>query len=292
MVKGEIHLKCFYLILILLIGFPSWSPCNESINIPSHYQPLVNRLMKDGLDKGFLSQLFLDPRTEPILHRMTISLATSEIPEIYKKFLTFESILMAKNFLRRNLKVLKEMEKRFDVEKEVAVAILLVESKFGENIGKHRVIPTLASMAIMDSTENLLRNYSSLWETNPEISYGWIENLANRRANWAYNELKFFLEIIRPEEIDPLEVYGSIAGALGMPQFIPSSYKAYAMNKNSFKEWLYDPEGAIFSIGNYLKSHGWKMGLSYNRQKQLLWHYNRSDPYGETILEVARKLKR
>ena len=292
MVKGEIHLKCFWLILIFLIGFPSLSLCNESINIPSHYQPLVNRLMKDGLDEGFLTKLFLDPRTEPILNRMTISLVTSEIPEIYKKFLTFESILLAKNFLRRNLKVLEEMEKRFDVEKEVAVAILLVESKFGENIGKHRVIPTLASMAIMDSTENLFRNYSTLRETDPEISYGWIENLANRRANWAYNELKFFLEIIHPEEVDPLEVYGSIAGALGMPQFIPSSYKAYAMSKNSFKEWLYDPEGAIFSIGNYLKSHGWKKGLSFNRQKQLLWHYNRSDPYGETILEVARKLKK
>jgi membrane-bound lytic murein transglycosylase B len=280
------------LILILLVGFSSSGLANDLRDLPPHYQALLDRLIKDGLDKEFLFPLFLDPRAEPIPNRMAISLLTREIPEIYAKFLTFEWILLAKNFLRQNFTILKEMERRFDVEKEVAVAILLVESRFGENIGKHRVIPTLASMAIMDSRENLLRNYSTIWEMNPEIPFAWIETLASRRANWAYKELKYFLEIIRSEEIDPLEVYGSIAGALGMPQFIPSSYKAYALNKNSFKEWLYDPEGAIFSIGNYLKSHGWKRGLPIHQQKKLLWHYNRSEPYGETILQVAEKIRR
>jgi membrane-bound lytic murein transglycosylase B len=261
-------------------------------DLPPHYQALVDRLIKDGLDKEFLFSLFLDSRAEPVPSRLTISLMTREIPEIYTKFLTFESILTAKQFLREHRRILNEMERRFDVEKEIAVAILLVESRFGENIGKHRVIPTLASIAIMNSTDNLLKNYSTIWEANPEISYDWIETIANRRANWAYKELKHFLEIIRSEAMDPLEIYGSIAGALGMPQFIPSSYKAYAMNKNSFKDWLYDPEGAILSIGNYLNAHGWKRGLPISHQKKLLWHYNRSEPYGETILEVARRLKK
>jgi len=280
------------LISIFLIGFSSPVSASDLRDIPPPYQSLLDRLIKDGLDNEFLFSLFLDRRAEPIPNRMAIPLLTREIPEIYAKFLTFESILLAKSFLRQNRSILNEMERKFDVEKEIAVAILLVESRFGENIGKHRVIPTLASMAIMNSTENLLRNYSTIWEVNPEVSYDWIENIANRRANWAYKELKHFLEIIRSEEMDPLEVYGSIAGALGMPQFIPSSYKAYALNKNSFKDWLYDAEGAIFSIGNYLKSHGWKRGLSIPQQKKLLWHYNRSDPYGETILEVARRLRK
>ena len=285
-------MKHLLLILILLVGFSSSGLANDLQDFPPHYQPLLDRLIKDGLDKEFLFPLFLDRRAEPIPNRMAISLLTREIPEIYTKFLTFESILLAKSFLRQNLSILKEMERRFDVEKEVAVAILLVESRFGENIGKHRVIPTLASMAIMDSTENLLRNYSTIWEMNPEIPFAWIETLASRRANWAYKELKYFLEIIRSEEIDPLEVYGSIAGALGMPQFIPSSYKAYALNKTRLKDWLYDSEGAIFSIGNYMKSHGWKRGLSIPQQKKLLWYYNRSDPYGDTILQIARRLRK
>lgn len=270
------------------------SPCvaNDLQALPPHYQALVERLIQDGLEKDFLIPLFLDSRADPIQNRLTISLMTREVPEIYSKFLTFESILLAKSFLREHRRILNEMEKRFDVEKEIAVAILLVESRFGENIGKHRVLPTLASLAILDSAENLARNFSAIWEANPEVPYDWIEHLASRRAKWAYKELKRFLEIIRSEELDPLEVYGSIAGALGMPQFIPSSYIAYAVKKNSFKAWLSDAESAIFSIGNFLKSHGWKRGLSTAQQKKLLWHYNRSDPYGETILEVARRLKK
>lgn len=279
-------------IYLLLMGLCSYSLANDLRDLPPHYQPLVDRLIKDGLDREFLLPLFLDSRAEPIQSRLNISLMTREIPEIYAKFLTFESILLAKNFLREHRRILNEMERTFDVEKEIAVAILLVESRFGENIGKHRVIPTLASLAIMNSPENLARNFSAIWEANPEVPYDWIEQLAGRRANWAYKELKRFLEIVRSEELDPLEVYGSIAGALGMPQFIPSSYIAYAVKRNSFKEWLYDAESAIFSIGNFLKSHGWKRGLSIAQQKKLLWHYNRSEPYGETILEVARRLKK
>ncbi len=285
-------MKRWGLILLISIGFFSHGLANPFQEIPPAYQFLLDRLTQDGLDQQFLFPLFLDARAQPIPNRLTISLMTREIPEIYAKFLTFESIFLAKSFLRDHRRILNEMEKKFDVEKEIAVAILLVESRFGENIGKHRVIPTLASLAIMNSPENLSRNYSAIWESNPEVPYSWIEHLASRRANWAYQELKHFLEIIRSEEIDPLEVYGSVAGALGMPQFIPSSYIAYAVKKTSFKEWLLDPESAIFSIGNFLKSHGWKRGFSTAQQKKLLWHYNRSEPYGETILEVARRLKK
>ncbi len=279
-------------ILAMVISLTCFGFAKDLQEVPPAYQPLLDRLIRDGLSQEFLLPLFLDARAEPIPNRLTISLMTREIPEIYTKFLSFEAILLAKNFLRENLKTLKEMERRFDVEKEIAVAILLVESRFGENIGKHRVIPTLASLAILDSPENLLKNYSTIWENNPEVPFDLIERIAKRRAEWAYKELKHFFDIIQAEQMDPLEVYGSIAGALGMPQFIPSSYKAYALNKNSFKEWLYDPEGAIFSIGNFLKSHGWKRGLSITQQKKLLWHYNRSEPYGETILQIAEKLRK
>ncbi|MCX8117338.1 MAG: lytic murein transglycosylase [Desulfobacterota bacterium] len=287
------RLLCFILVLLLAGGGAMPSGHAEGLpSLPLHYRGLVERLIQDGLEKEFLIPLFLDPRAEPIPNRLTISLMTREVPELYSKFLSFESILLAKNFLRENRRVLLEMERTFDVEKEIAVAILLVESRFGENIGRHRVIPTLASLAILNSEENLLRNFSILWPENPEVPFSWIEHLASRRANWAYKELKHFLQIVRSEELDPLEVYGSIAGALGLPQFIPSSYLAYAVKRKGFKEWLYDVELAIFSIGNFLKSHGWRRGLSEAQQRKLLWHYNRSEPYGETIVEIARRLKK
>ncbi len=100
-----------------------------------------------GLMPDFLSKLFTDDRAEVIPDRMMISLGTREKEEWYTPFLSPESILLAQNFLHQNLKQVKQVEKQFNVDREVIVAILLVESRFGENTGKHRVLPTLASMA-------------------------------------------------------------------------------------------------------------------------------------------------
>ena len=289
--------RCFltltssFFILILTILLFSSAHGNDFIEIPSFYSPLIQRLSQDGFDAEFLSKLLNDPRAASIQTVMTISLHSREHPERYTQYLSPESIHLSKKFLQQNLKILRAAESRFHVEKEVTVSILLVESRFGENIGRYRVIPTLASMALMDSPENLQKNYSDLQAVDPELSYERIEDLGKRKARWAYHELKCFLGIIRQEKIDPLEVYGSTAGALGMAQFIPSSYLAYALSNNSFENWLLGKEEAIFSIGNYLKSHGWKMNLPINKQKQVLWHYNRSEPYVETILQVSQKIK-
>jgi membrane-bound lytic murein transglycosylase B len=235
----------------------------------------------------------MDARAEinPSMLTVYLNLNSRETPKLYSKFLSPESILLSKKFLKENLKTLKTLEKRSHVEKEVVVAILLVESRFGENIGKYRVISTLASMALMDFPEHLQKNYLILQETNPDLSYEWVEGLARKRAEWAYYQLKCFLNIIRHEKIDPLEVYGSYAGALGMPQFIPSSYLTYAQSEKGLENWLLNKEEAIFSIGNYLNSHGWKQNLPIEKKKKILWYYNHSEPYVETILQLAQKVK-
>jgi membrane-bound lytic murein transglycosylase B len=279
------------LILAVLLFFPSAVCGHAAAEISTNYQPLIERLSKDGFDSDFLSKLFKDERAGIIPERMVVSLVSRENKELYAPFLTPESIHFAKHFLRQNLKQLKEVERRFNVDKEVIVAILLVESRFGENTGKHRVFPTLASMAIMDSPENLQNNYSLLKETDPELSYEWVEEKAKRRANWAYQELKCFLRIIRGETLDPLEVRGSYAGALGMPQFIPSSYLAFALRQKGFENWLLSQEEAILSIANYLNLNGWKKKITAEKKRKVLWSYNRSEPYIETILQVADKIK-
>jgi membrane-bound lytic murein transglycosylase B len=259
--------------------------------IPAAYQPLIQRLTQDGFDSQFLSTLFLDGRAEPIASRMSIKIISGEAPDLYTQFMTAESILSAKRFLRENSNLLGEMGKGFEVDQEVVVAILLVESRFGENIGKWRVIPTLASMAVSDSPENLQRSYEKLLDEDSSLSYERVEEVARRRANWAYQELKCFLKIIRDEKTDPLELRGSYAGALGMAQFVPSSYLAFAWSNHGLDHWLLSKEESIFSIANYLKVHGWKKNLTLAKKKRILWHYNRSEPYINTIFEIAKKLK-
>ena len=291
MIKPRSTHKIRYLILILLVISPSGAYGNESDEIPSFYQPLIYRLSQEGFDFDFLSKLFSDSRAEFLPAVTTISLYSNAIPERYTQFLSPELILLSKKFLNHNFKTLRQMEKRFQVDKEVAVAILLVESRFGENIGRYRVIPTLASIALMDSPENLRKNCDSFREVDPELSCEWIGSRSRRKAEWAYQELKCFLNIIRQEKIDPLEVFGSHAGAMGMAQFIPSSYLNYALSEESFEKWLLSREEAIFSIGNYLRSHGWKMNLPIQKKKQILLYYNRSGPYVETVMKVSQKIK-
>jgi membrane-bound lytic murein transglycosylase B len=278
-------------LLLILAFFNSMAYSQELKEIPPVYQLLLSRLSQEGFEFNFLSKIFIDPRAEIIPERMILYLVSRETTELYQQFLTPESISLARTFLHRNRKLLRKMENKFWVEMEVVVGILLVESRFGENIGKHRVIPTLASIALISSQENLQKNYQALREGNPDLSYEEIENLGKKRGEWAYQELKCFLRIIQDGKMDPLEVYGSYAGALGMAQFIPSSYLVYALNQNTFENWLLSEEAAIFSIGNYLKFHGWKKNLSIEKKKQVLWYYNHSEPYVETILQLAQKIK-
>jgi len=138
--------------------------------------------------------------------------------------------------------------------------------------------------------ENLQYTYQVLLGVHSELAYDVAEGLAKRRAQWAYQELRQFLQIIRNEGMDPLEVKGSYAGALGMPQFLPSSYKTYSLNSKSFEEWLTSKEGAFISIANYLKSNGWKKDLPLQKKRQVIWSYNHSTPYVDTILQIARKI--
>ncbi len=283
--------KTFFLSVIFLL-WSSFCAGNESNEIPAIYKSLLNRLCQDGFDIEFLSRLFSDERAQFNHSSLRIYIDKKEDPDRYKKFLTKESILSAKRFFRQNLNILKKMERMYQVEKEVVVAILLVESRFGENIGKHRIIPTLASIATLELPENIELIYQNLNQEDQRFTYEEVEFFARRRANWAYNELKCFLKIIKQENIDPLEVFGSFAGAMGMAQFIPSSYILYAKARNGLLDWLLNKEEAILSIGNYLRSHGWKKNLPLSKKKKLLWHYNNSDPYVDTVLEIAHRIKK
>lgn len=255
------------------------------------YEQLINRLARDGLDSNYVLRIFDDTRSEPLPALMTLSLFPREVPDAYLQFLTPESIQRAKTFLRANERLLAEMEERYPVEKEIVVAILLIESRLGENIGQYRVIPALASLALLDAPENLWCNFLTLRAVSPDIPFEGFRERAQKRAQWAYEELKCFLRIARQETTDPLEIRGSYAGALGMAQFVPSSYVTFAYRQKNLEHWIRSKEEAVFSIANYLKSHGWKKGLSQERKKRIVWFYNHSKPYVDTVLQIARQIR-
>jgi membrane-bound lytic murein transglycosylase B len=120
------------------------------------------------------------------------------------------------------------------VPAEVMLAIVGVETFYGENTGSHRVIDALSTLAF---------DYP-------------------RRSEFFRKELEQYLILTRDESLDPLVPLGSYAGAMGIPQFMPSSVMRYAVDGDGdgHRDLWNDWADVFASVGNYLKEHGWRPG--------------------------------
>ena len=119
-----------------------------------------------------------------------------------------------------------------------------------------------------------------------------FEKKADSKSDWAYRELKAFLTYTAEQDMDPTIIKGSYAGAMGISQFMPSNIAPYGKDGNADgKIDLFDHADAISSIASYLKHYGWKPGMPRNAAYKVVYHYNHSKYYVNTILDVAEKLK-
>jgi membrane-bound lytic murein transglycosylase B len=135
-------------------------------------------------------------------------------------------------FWQQHAQTLDAAEKKYGVEREIIVAIIGVETGFGKNMGSHRVIDALTTLA---------------FDYPP-------------RAPFFRSELINYLLLTREQQKDPLVFKGSYAGAMGYGQFMPSSYRNWAVDfdGDGFKDIWNNPVDAIGSVANYFKAHGWK----------------------------------
>ena len=149
-----------------------------------------------------------------------------------KLFIEPKRIKNGKLFIKKNLETLERAEAQFGVPKEVITAILGVETRYGKIMGSYRVLDALSTLSF---------DYP-------------------RRSNFFSQELINLLLLARENDLDIFKLKGSYAGAMGYGQFIPSSYRAYAVDfdNDGSVDLLNSVEDAIGSIGNYLYQHGWK----------------------------------
>ncbi len=153
--------------------------------------------------------------------------------EYRRKFITDELILRGQDYLKENLKPLMAIEEAFGVPKEIILGILGVETKFGQKgIEKYQVFNVL----------------NTAYARYP------------RREGFYRQEIIEYLLLCREEGIDPFAVNGSYAGAFGVPQFMPSSFRKYAVDYDrDGRRDIWDSKWDIFaSVANYLKAFGWK----------------------------------
>lgn len=155
----------------------------------------------------------------------------------YRKiFLKEPRIKAGVQFWRENAETLAAVEKETGVPAAIIVAIIGVETQYGQHTGHYRVIDALSTLAFAYPP----------------------------RSQFFRSELEQFLLLCREERIDPLTPTGSYAGAMGMPQFMPSSYRHYAVdfNKDNYRDIWQNPSDVIASIANYFAKHGWQTGRS------------------------------
>ena len=161
-----------------------------------------------------------------------------------KLFIEPKRIKNGKLFIKNNLETLERAEAQFGVPKEVITAILGVETRYGKIMGSYRVLDALSTLSF---------DYP-------------------RRSNFFSQELINLLLLAREKNLDVYKLKGSYAGAMGYGQFIPSSYRAYAVDfdNDGSVDLLNSVEDAIGSIANYLFQHGWKSNYP------IIWEVNNS----------------
>ena len=149
-------------------------------------------------------------------------------------FITQARVDKGVEFWAQNEEALARAEQEYGVPAEFIVAIIGVETIYGGNTGSHRVIDALSTLA---------------FDYPP-------------RAPFFRQQLKEYLLLTREEQVNPLSLTGSYAGAMGLPQFMPGSFRAYAVDfdhDGHIDIWK-NPTDAVGSVANYFIKHGWQPG--------------------------------
>ena len=203
--------------------------------------PEAKKFVADMVSKNGFSKAELNTWLESAEKKQSILDAMARPAEKSKTWKEYRPIFMVPlriengvKFWVENKAELDRAEKEFGVPAEMIVAIIGVETNYGRNMGGHRVIDALSTLA---------------FDYPP-------------RAPFFLSELENYLLLAREQKHDPLEFKGSYAGAMGFGQFMPSSYRKWAVDfsGDGFTDIWKNQSDAIGSVANYFKEHGWKTG--------------------------------
>ncbi len=212
---------------------------NSSFAVSLEKNPEVQKFIKEMVQKHHFKQSELETLFSQVEIKQKILDAISRPAERSKAWYEYRNIFLTEKringgvkFWQENSDIIRYAEKVYGIAPEVIVAIIGVETYYGRLQGNYRVIDALSTLA---------------------FKYP-------KRSKFFRSELKHFLLMSQDEKFDPLTKKGSYAGAMGMGQFIPSSYQSYAIDFNGDGKkniWTNNAD-AIGSVANYFKRHGWK----------------------------------
>lgn len=195
---------------------------------------IAEMVLEYGFSADYLQQIFAQAKKQqPILDAISRPAERVKPWKEYRPiFLTQLRIEKGLAFWQEHEQALTKAELEYGVPAEFIVAIIGVETMYGGNTGRYRVLDALSTLS---------------FDYPP-------------RAPFFRSQLREFLLLVREELFEPTELTGSYAGAMGLPQFMPGSFRAYAVDFNQdgkINIWT-DAEDAIGSVANYFIKHGWQ----------------------------------
>jgi len=204
------------------------------LNYPEMRQFIADMSRKHGFNRGTLEKIFGSvPRGNEVLAKVKAPAEAKPWRSYRPIFLTEDRIRGGVDFWRKNKAILDNAARQYGVDPAYIVAIIGVETAYGRNVGKYNVLQSLTTLAF---------DYPA-------------------RKDFYRKELEQFLLLTREENINPHRLVGSYAGAMGISQFISSSYRHYAVDfNNDRRRDLWRAADAIGSVANYFKKHKWKRG--------------------------------
>ena len=222
-------MKSIIFLFCTLFYFQSLSQVNSDAvaSFEQNFQKKHARSINEILSEANYQQEIIDKISQPAEGTMTW--------ERYRNiFIKEERIKAGLQFYEEHQEALKAVSETTGVSIEVILGIIGVETNYGGNKGSYKVLDALYT-----------------------LGFGYP-----RRAKFFQSELEKFLILCESEGLDPLQVKGSYAGAMGYSQFMPSSYIAYAKSyeQGGSADLMNSPEDAIASVANYIKVHRWKTG--------------------------------
>ena len=230
-------MRAFFLGLCSLACF-AFAACPDaralSVEKNSTLRTYAKELVREyGFSASQLRQAFRCAKIRPeIIEAMERPKELLPWYEYKSIFLTEENIRRGVQFWKKHAAIISLAHERYGVTPEIIVAIIGMETQFGRNTGGYPII---------DALSTLMLDYPP-------------------RSTYFRKELTEYLLLSRELNISPCSLTGSYAGAMGLPQFMPSSYRRYAVDfdDDGKRDLLASPEDAIGSVAFYLKEHGWE----------------------------------
>ena len=228
---------------------PTMPPLVPVPALPPPFSEWLAAFRAEAAERGIRSEILdqaltgLEP-VEQILERdHSQAEFTMNLETYVKRRLTPATVRTAQQMFTEHRSLLQKIGEKYAVNPRVVIAVWGLESNFGRFAGVRPTIPALATLAY-----------------------------DQRRGVMFRNELFSALEILNRGDVELDRLKGSWAGALGQPQFMPSSYLQYAEDfDGDGRRDIWDSKADVFaSVANYLKQHGWARGQSWGREVQLI----------------------